>query len=86
MTTLQLNNELARQMGLISDNKDLMRKVLDYVKSLTKQMKSAETKTANYSDELIHVDQSIPLPSDKYIGMVSASRENDEKALEEYQY
>lgn len=84
MTTLQLNKELARQMKLISDDKELMRKVLDYVKSLTGQKKNTETQTSIGSDDLIHVDFSVPLPSDKYVGMISASREDDKKALEEY--
>lgn len=32
----------------------------------------------------IHVDRSRPLPSDKYVGIITASREDDEKAREEY--
>lgn len=84
MTTLQLNKELAQQMGLISGNNELMRKVLDYVKSLTRQLKQTDTKREVKSDGLIHIDPTIPLPSDKFVGMVSSSREDDEKALEEY--
>lgn len=71
-------------MGLISGNNELMRKVLDYVKSLTRQLKQTDTKREVKSDGLIHIDPTIPLPSDKFVGMVSSSREDDEKALEEY--
>lgn len=35
MTTTQLNAELAKQIKLISGDKDLMKKVLDYIKGLT---------------------------------------------------
>lgn len=35
MTTMQLNAEIANQLRLISGNKDLMRKALEYLKSLT---------------------------------------------------
>lgn len=71
-------------MGLISGNNELMRKVLDYVKSLTRQLKQTDIKGEAKSDGLIHIDPTIPLPSDKFVGMVSSSREDDEKALEEY--
>ncbi len=39
MTTLQLDQEIARQLGLISGNVDLKKKVLDYLKGLTAQLK-----------------------------------------------
>ena len=39
MTTLQLDHEIARQLGLISGNVDLKKKVLDYLKELTAQLK-----------------------------------------------
>lgn len=84
MTTLQLDNELASQLQLISSNYGLKRKVLDYIKSLTGNTKKTKTKVSNKDDGLIHIDPTIPLPSDKFVGMVSASREDDEKALEEY--
>lgn len=32
----------------------------------------------------IHVDRSRPLPSDKYVGIITASREDDENAREKY--
>ena len=35
MTTMQLNAEIANQLRLISGDKDLMRKALEYLKSLT---------------------------------------------------
>lgn len=39
MTTLQLDHEIARQLRLISGNVDLNKKVLDYLKGLTAQLK-----------------------------------------------
>lgn len=35
MTTMQLNAEIANQLKLISGNTDMMKKVLEYIKSLT---------------------------------------------------
>lgn len=35
MTTLQLNQELLRQVGSISSNDNLLKKVIDFIKSIT---------------------------------------------------
>lgn len=35
MTTLQLNQEVLRQVGSISNNDNLPKKVIDYIKSIT---------------------------------------------------
>ena len=48
MTTMQLNAELANQIKLLSGNTDLMKKALDYMKSLTVNMTPA--KQANESE------------------------------------
>ena len=48
MTTMQLNAELANQIRLLSGNTDLMKKALDYMKSLTVNMTPA--KQANESE------------------------------------
>ena len=48
MTTKQLNAELANQIKLLSGNTDLMKKALDYMKSLTVNMTPA--KQANESE------------------------------------
>lgn len=48
MTTIQLNAELANQIKLLSGNTDLMKKALDYMKSLTVHMTPA--KQANESE------------------------------------
>lgn len=82
MTTLQIDNELASQLRLISANNDLKKKVLDYIKNLTGHAK--EAKSATHDDGLIHVNRNIPLPSDRYVGIISSSREDDERDFEEY--
>lgn len=82
MTTLQIDNELASQLNLISADYDLKKKVLDYIKSLTGYAKKAQASAHN--DGLIHVNRNIPLPSDRYVGIISSSREDDERDLEEY--
>lgn len=48
MTTMQLNAELANQIKLLSGNTDLMKKALDYMKSLTVHM--TPVKQANESE------------------------------------
>ena len=48
MTTKQLNAELANQIKLLSGNTDLMKKALDYMKSLTVHM--TPVKQANESE------------------------------------
>ena len=82
MTTLQIDNELASQLRLISANNDLKKKVLDYIKNLTGHAKNA--KSATHDGGWIHVNRNIPLPSDRYVGIISSSREDDERDLEEY--
>lgn len=81
MTTMQINAEIYRNLGYLADSDDYMNKVLNFLKKLSRQKRQSAKKVA---DGKIHVDVSKPLPSDKYVGLVSSNREDDEKALEEY--
>ena len=52
MTTLQLNAELYRQLSYIADDKNLMQKVVNYVKRLTRERAVGKgTDTHVVSDE-----------------------------------
>lgn len=80
MTSAQINAEIYHNLGYLADSEDYMSKVLVFLRKLSLQ-KSRASKNSN---EKIFVDLSRPLPSDKYVGIVSPNREDDEKALEQY--
>lgn len=46
MTTLQLNEELQRQLGYISDDAELMKKAINYIKELGKLRNRVYTQSA----------------------------------------
>ena len=79
MTASQINAEIFRNLGYLADSEDYMNKVLKYLKKLSLQ-KSRATKK---NEGKIFVDLNRPLPSDKYVGLISSNREDDEKALEQ---
>lgn len=80
MTASQINAEIYQNLGYLADSEDYMSKVLKYLKKLSLQKSRASKK----NEEKVFVDLSRPLPSDKYVGVISSSREDDEKALEQY--
>lgn len=81
MTAMQVNAEIYQNLGYLADSEDYMQKVLAFLKKLTTQKRS---ETAKGSNGKIVVDMSRPLPTDKYVGLASPNREDDEKAREEY--
>lgn len=81
MTTTQINAEIYQNLGYLADSEDYMKKVLTFLKKLSLQKRSA---SVNKSTKKIVVDMSRPLPTDKYVGIISSSREDDEKAKEQY--
>ncbi len=80
MTASQINAEIFRNLGYLADSEDYMNKVLKYLKKLSLQKSRASKK----DEEKFFVDMSRPLPSDKYVGLISSRREDDERALEQY--
>lgn len=79
MTASLINAEIFRNLGYLADSEDYMNKVLKYLKKLSLQ-KSRATKK---NEGKIFVDLNRSLPSDKYVGLISSNREDDEKALEQ---
>lgn len=80
MTTMQINAEINRNLNYLGDSNYYLQKVLDFLKRLSKQ--KSEVKAA--SVEKMHVEDG-PLPTDKYLGMFSPSkRDDDERLKEEY--
>lgn len=76
MTTMQLNAEILRSLSYIEDNEDYLRQVLDFINKLGHKKKTPVKK--------IKVDMSVPLPTDKYVGILKSTREDDAKAKENY--
>lgn len=81
MTAMQINAEIYRNLGYLADSENYLQKALDFLKKLSWQ-KASESKDTTVKK--IHVDRSRPLPTDKYVGIITASREDDEKARGEY--
>lgn len=81
MTTIDINAEIYRNLGYLADSETYLQKALDFLKKLSWQK---ENDTENSEIKKIHVDRTRPLPSDKYVGIITSSREDDKKARKEY--
>lgn len=63
MTTLQLNQEVLRQIGYISNDDNLLSKVINYIKSIVPAKSNAGTATDDKKAMLSHiVSMSKPCP------------------------
>lgn len=83
MTAMQMNAEIFQHLGYLADDESYMSKVLAFLKKLSSQKKSAAARTTNTTKKIV-VDMNRPLPTDKYVGLASSNREDDEKAREEF--
>lgn len=75
MTTLQLNQELLRQVGAISNDETLLQKAINYIKSITpaKQEKSKNKKKA-LLDNIISMSKPCPLTDAEINAEIEAGR------------
>ena len=56
MTTLQLNVELFRELSIIAEDENLMKKAVKYLKKLTAQKQAMdETEYIMYSPEMVKI-------------------------------
>lgn len=73
MTTLQLNAELYRQLSYIADDKNLMQKVVNYVKRLTRERavgKGTDTHVVSDEDVLNDLDHACKELKDYHSGKI----------------
>lgn len=84
MTAIELNAEIYRNLGYLADSEDYLQAVVNFLKGLAQKKRSKDASTASTPVKKFKVDMSRPLPSDKYVGMLHSTREDDEKAREEY--
>lgn len=75
MTTMQLNAEIANQLKLISGNTDLLKKALEYIKSL-----AAHVTPSKSEDEYTRTKRFI----DSFAGKWEDSRSADEMVADIY--
>lgn len=82
MTTMELNTELFRQLSLIADDQDSMRKVVNYLKRLT----AAKAKTSMKEDtEYISKEEVIEGIRQGLLDMKEAQQTGkQQKTLQEY--
>lgn len=81
MTALQINAEIYRNLGYLADSETYLQQALNFLRKLSRQK---EQDGVNPDVKKIHVDRTRPLPSDKYVGIITSSEEEDKKAREEY--
>lgn len=80
MTTNEINTEIYRSLGYLSENENYLRKARNELKKLVLQMRHE----AGHSPSQRIKVKNMPLSIDKYIGTASSDREDDGLALEEF--
>lgn len=80
MTAIEINAEIYRSLGYLSENENYLRKAMKELKKLALQMRYEKEQP---SSQKIKV-RSMPLSIDQYVGIASPNREDDKLALEEY--
>lgn len=77
MTTLQLNQEVLRQVGFISSNDNLLKKVIDYIKSIapTKKDATAESKR-EMLERILSMSKPCPMTEDEIKEEVNKGRQD----------
>lgn len=82
MTALEINAEIYQNLGYLADNEDYLQTVLSFLKKLSLKKSKSTTKAAPVKK--FKVDMSRPSALDEYAGILHTTREDDEKAKEEY--
>lgn len=80
MTANEINTEIYRSLGYLSENEDYLRKAMNELKKLVLRMRQETGQTASRRIKV----KNMPLSIDKYIGIASSDKEDDRLALEEY--
>lgn len=82
MRATEINAEIYRNLGYLADNEDYMQEVLTFLKKLSLKKRENTAKAAPLKK--FKVDMNRPSALDKYAGILHTTREEDEKAREEY--
>lgn len=75
MTTLQLNQELLRQVGNISNDDNLLRKVIGYIKSLTSEKKTPKADKASMLQDILSMSKPCPMSDEEINEEVEKGRQ-----------
>uniref|UniRef100_UPI0040265498 hypothetical protein n=1 Tax=Prevotella sp. TaxID=59823 RepID=UPI0040265498 len=75
MTTLQLNQELLRQVGNISNDDNLLRKVIGYIKSLTSAKKTPKADKASMLQDILSMSKPCPMSDEEINEEVEKGRQ-----------
>lgn len=81
MTTLQLNQELLRQVGNISNDDNLLRKVIGYIKSLTSAKKTPKVDKASMLQDILSMSKPCPMSDEEINEEVEIGRQEFYNAL-----
>lgn len=82
MTATEINAEIYRNLGYLADNEDYMQTVLNFLKKLTVKKRNAQAKSVTVKK--FKVDMSSRSSLDQFAGILNTTREDDEKAKEEF--
>lgn len=75
MTTLQLNQEVLRQVGGISNDDNLLRKVIVYIKSITPAIKKPQNDKETMLQHILSLSKPCPLSEDEVNDEVEKGRQ-----------
>lgn len=75
MTTLQLNQEVLRQVGGISNDDNLLRKVIVYIKSITPTIKKPQNDKETMLQHILSLSKPCPLSEDEVNDEVEKGRQ-----------
>lgn len=82
MTAIEINAEIYRNLGYLADSEDYLKTVLSFLKKLSLKKRNSMAKAEPIKK--FKVDMNRPSEMDKFKGMLTSSREDDEKAREDY--
>lgn len=75
MTTLQLNQEVLRQVGNISNDDNLLRKVIGYIQTITPARKKGETDKRTLLNNILSMSEPCPLSDEEINEEVEKGRQ-----------
>lgn len=80
MTAMQTRVEIFRNLSVLADDDEYMKRASVLLGELVAQKGKEEAKDVRR----FRVDMERPLSTDKYVGMITASMDEDEEAKREY--
>ena len=75
MTTLQLNQEVLRQVGSISNNENLLKKVIDFIKSIAPAKEERVLGKKEQLENILSMSKTCDLSEEEIISEIEKGRQ-----------